>query len=476
MAGVGCSVMILVRSESYPGSASTDVETGISNFTRQASDPVTSVEIENAKERVTGEPYVPIVLPGSMHEKNMTESSKFIKIFNSYSLSRKIQNSVVETFLCAICGENESNSNSFVTKSCPHQHRYCVTCMKHWINSLINDGTTILHCPDASCVKSLKSSILDSDEVKLLATAEVFNKYIRYKNVQGNEHYRECPTCGTSVIHESVNPEIVCVNCSAKYCFMHGNAHLNTTCDDYARKINQELKASTALINRITKQCPQCKAPTEKNNGCNHITCKICQTNWCWICGRDMVDVTSHYSQNTRDGCPGLQFTDPGCNCRYLFWQYCLSHCRRILPCCWCDFIMYLPNTLMELILLVPLMLCRTVALSGVVVGLLITIVYWVPKFIVAVRNEPDAEKDFKFFFDTFVRTFDSELTFFSLSSVSLAILPLALAWLPIGFIICTVIVLYRHFNNERVTDDDVWPYLFLPLLLFYLFFSDDDS
>ena len=130
----------------------------------------------------------------------------------------------------------------------------------------------------------------------------------------------------------------------------------------------------------------------------------------------------------------------------------------------------------MELILLVPLMLCRTVALSGVVVGLLITIVYWVPKFIVAVRNEPDAEKDFKFFFDTFVRTFDNELTFFSLSSVSLVILPLALAWLPIGFIICTVIVLYRRFNNERVTDDDVWPYLFLPLLLFYLFFSDDDS
>jgi len=33
-----------------------------------------------------------------------------------------------------------------------------------------------------------------------------------------------------------------------------------------------------------TKQCPKCKTPTEKNEGCNHMTCKRCRHEYCWIC------------------------------------------------------------------------------------------------------------------------------------------------------------------------------------------------
>ena len=33
-----------------------------------------------------------------------------------------------------------------------------------------------------------------------------------------------------------------------------------------------------------TKQCPNCGSPTEKNEGCNHMTCKRCRHEYCWIC------------------------------------------------------------------------------------------------------------------------------------------------------------------------------------------------
>ena len=34
------------------------------------------------------------------------------------------------------------------------------------------------------------------------------------------------------------------------------------------------------------KQCPKCRYWVEKNEGCNHMTCR-CQKQFCYVCGGD---------------------------------------------------------------------------------------------------------------------------------------------------------------------------------------------
>ena len=58
--------------------------------------------------------------------------------------------------------------------------------------------------------------------------------------------------------------------------------------------------------NNFVKKCPKCSIITEKNNGCNHITCTKCGYQWCWLCNEE-------YNANHFLGgkCKGFQYFQP---------------------------------------------------------------------------------------------------------------------------------------------------------------------
>lgn len=142
--------------------------------------------------------------------------------------------------------------------------------------------------------------------------------------------------------------------------------------------------------------CPGCNSNTEKNEGCNHMTCTVCKYQWCWLCGREYT--SDHYSSiNPLTWCVGIEAGESLLKntCMYfwlaIFWPvivilFCLlyffiSPFKRAndFPCgeflCLCTYCLYGSSSadcdcgiLLLLIFKLPISLA-TGAIAGVVIG-----------------------------------------------------------------------------------------------------------
>lgn len=61
--------------------------------------------------------------------------------------------------------------------------------------------------------------------------------------------------------------------------------------------------------NANVKPCPNCRIPTDKYTGCNHVTCHKCSYEWCWICFGNYNAPGRHYGDSLFR-CPGKQYGD----------------------------------------------------------------------------------------------------------------------------------------------------------------------
>ena len=107
------------------------------------------------------------------------------------------------------------------------------------------------------------------------------------------------PDCN-SYLQKVENKYVQCEN-GHKYCYIclkkwHGQKE----CDEEVDKEFQIWKKD-----KIVKRCPRCKIYTEKNKGCNHMTCSECKFMWCWLCEGEYSDI--HYIHGQ---CKGLQFAN----------------------------------------------------------------------------------------------------------------------------------------------------------------------
>ncbi len=89
--------------------------------------------------------------------------------------------------------------------------------------------------------------------------------------------------------------------CGFRFCLGCGQEeHPVVSCDMLRlwneKCVNESETAHWVMIN--TKKCPssKCGVRIEKNQGCNHMTCKSCRYEFCWIC---MESWRSHFSGGT---------------------------------------------------------------------------------------------------------------------------------------------------------------------------------
>jgi hypothetical protein len=220
---------------------------------------------------------------------------------------------------------------------CGSGHVFCLRCWSSYVTVQVKEGGAwSLKCPGFKCGEIIDSNwagvllkgtpelrdVLEDRRLKHVidccpslrwCASKDCDQVVRFTNqgVLSRDSERK-----SAVRLEEPLPQMV--TCSANHSFClpcGGEAHGPCGCADWKRwekKLTDEMKAAgTSLgmggakagedianalwVAANTKQCPRCSTAIEKDEGCNHMSCRKCRYEFCWIC---MQDWTLH-SNNT---------------------------------------------------------------------------------------------------------------------------------------------------------------------------------
>lgn len=225
---------------------------------------------------------------------------------------------------CIVCFESVSIDNTF-TMNCGHKW-YCTDCWREYLKEqTIKSGSQIVN---TKCMYPKCPAKLNSEVFKKLADPKDFSRYQYFatKNfVESDKHLAFCPnpSCGNAVKFHGVGrpTEVVECTCGAKFCFQCGREqHSPVTCKmlDQWKLRNEDDQESVRLIQATSKPCHHCGMPTERTQGCNHMTCRKeqggCGGEWCWMCRGDWKTHGQHtggfYSCNKYDSSDAKKVDD----------------------------------------------------------------------------------------------------------------------------------------------------------------------
>ncbi|CAD8196662.1 unnamed protein product [Paramecium octaurelia] len=176
---------------------------------------------------------------------------------------------------CLICGFN----NKRLEKLLGCEHQFCSVCYMMYLNERIrNAQVNNIPCPQQGCREIFQDSVVQHS-----VTTEMFKKFLnfKYKNeIQKDSNKKWCPVPDCQYyVERNPRSNITQCKCGAQVCFNCGRlAHQNTRCENY-----QDLQFQYAQDAYNIKNCPDCNSPVEKNQGCNHMTCR-CGYEYCWVC------------------------------------------------------------------------------------------------------------------------------------------------------------------------------------------------
>ncbi|PSN63182.1 hypothetical protein BS50DRAFT_501331 [Corynespora cassiicola Philippines] len=250
--------------------------------------------------------------PQSQTDRN-TLSSKAHSRKGKSGISVSVK-TLAPTQECLICVESRPVSrfpSRPPTLQCSHPPQVCRPCLRKWIRSEFKSRVwDQLNCPECS-------SKMQHDDVKEFASSEVFRKYDALSTkvaLEAIPGFRWCIAkgCKSGQVHEGeLTPKFKCVACKASHCAIHGvKWHKGETCAEYDYRTDGKQKkaedaASKKLIQETAKKCPGCAWNIEKNNGCDHMTCRRskCKHEFCWVCLAPYGPIRKQGNQMHRPKC-----------------------------------------------------------------------------------------------------------------------------------------------------------------------------
>jgi len=226
---------------------------------------------------------------------------------NSSTLDIRIGQMADQMHECPSCLDDFPLSEMVALNCC---HLYCSKCLKDYVSMQINEGASeCIKCPGYKC-----KFIMDEIMLSSLLNTEDYEKYIRFlanSYVEKHPHIKWCPAkgCGLAIQQQGTQTSsMVMCRCGLLWCWKCAkDGHWPASCDQlkwwndiYAKDDHrvsfetEEEAQSVRWLLKYTQDCPKCTAPIQKNGGCNHMSCKKCGMQYCWVC----LDTwqSSHYS------------------------------------------------------------------------------------------------------------------------------------------------------------------------------------
>lgn len=198
----------------------------------------------------------------------------------------------VRDFTCDICCEDGRNMLTYAMKC---DHRFCVDCYRQYLAQKIKDEgeAARIRCPGDGC-----NRIVDSRTLDLLVTEDLKDRYkvlLTRTYVDDKDNLKWCPApnceyavdCAVKTKDlDRIVPTVQCL-CGHPFCFGCSLAdHQPAPCALVKRWLKKCADDSETAnwISANTKECPRCNSTIEKNGGCNHMTCRKCKHEFCWMC------------------------------------------------------------------------------------------------------------------------------------------------------------------------------------------------
>ncbi|KAI0101098.1 hypothetical protein F4814DRAFT_432275 [Daldinia grandis] len=192
-------------------------------------------------------------------------------------------------------------------------HVYCLDCFEN----LCLSATTQVTATRISCAGDLGrcSKIIELSELQEHLSSSSFEELLEKSldsYVQHNPHlFSYCPSPDCQYIYRiNATPRAqMCPSCHVLVCTVCQAQHGSMTCGDYKDISTGGFEALKRLKQAIgIKDCPKCKTPMEKIDGCNHMTCP-CGAHICWVCLKAFtVEADCYDHMNKAHG--GIGFND----------------------------------------------------------------------------------------------------------------------------------------------------------------------
>lgn len=195
---------------------------------------------------------------------------------------------VKKKYKCLICLYSLKKSKSFQTLPlCPCQ--FCQECLIIYLLEEVKQqkNSELINCPQYSCVQ--KYQISDYISIMKLTNKILIYNALAKRYCQTSSDVRNCPNSKCQnfgfICGKICNKPIKCRDCNEEWKEYSLYSFFFRFYFIIKNAIFQRNEILSIFYKEfLTNKCANCIAIIEKNYGCNHMTCSLCEYQFCWVC------------------------------------------------------------------------------------------------------------------------------------------------------------------------------------------------